>query len=59
MSKWTMQHENDSRIEVTAGVSLKLALASGYRWVNKNDGEGWQQVSILARSEAVRRAVGI
>ena len=51
MTKWTMQHDNDSRIE-TGPVSLRLAHASGYRWVNKNDGNGWQQISWLMKRVA-------
>lgn len=57
MAKWTMQHEDGSQIQIPSTVSLRIARESGYQWVNKNDGQGWQQLSLLLRREAVRRAV--
>lgn len=46
---WTLIHDNDSRIEVDPSASLKLALESGYRWVNRGDGNGWKQLSWLLK----------
>lgn len=58
-ARWQMQHESGTTLEVSSGTSLSLAAECGYQWVNKQDGEGWRQVSLLVRAQQIRTIVGI
>lgn len=59
MAEWAMQHENGSQVVVAMkdARGLRLALECGYEWVNRNTGEGWEQISRLVRSAEIREAV--
>jgi hypothetical protein len=50
MTKWIFQHENGSQIETSNNDlrGLELKIECGYRWVNKQDGNGWRPLKIVA-----------
>lgn len=65
-TKWTFQHEtavdaSGQHLNVNSSDlrGLKLRLESGYTWMNKNDGTGWIQTSIVIRRLEIRKAVGL
>ena len=49
---WTLKHENEFLSQIPSTVNLKLAMESGYLWVNKNDGFGWKQIAALLSGRA-------
>lgn len=59
MTNWTMRHESDSLMQTAPRdlCGLRFAKDCGYLWINKNDGNGWLQTSLLIRREEIRCAV--
>ena len=61
MAMWTLKHDDEtvplmqSKPRDLRG--LKFIKGCGYLWVNKNDGNGWLQTSLLIRREQIRVAV--
>jgi hypothetical protein len=55
-TRWTLQHETQTQIQTEPKDSrgLLFAQSCGYEWVNKNDGQGWRQISMVVRELAFR-----
>jgi hypothetical protein len=56
MTKWRFQHEDESQIvsDKCDIRGLELKKECGYRWVNRNDGNGWRPIDFVINEEEVR-----